>query len=32
MKNFEGRGASKEEVEEVVDLVMESCTLRDRGE
>ena len=32
LNNFEDWGASKEEVDELVDLVMESCTLRDRGE
>ena len=32
VKNFEDWGASKKEVEEVMDLVMESCTCRGRGE
>lgn len=32
VKNFVDWGASKEEIEEVVDLVMAPCTLRDRGE
>ena len=32
MKNFEDWGVNREEIEEVVDLVMAACTLRDHGE
>ena len=32
VKNFGDWGVDKEEIEEVVDLVMAACTVRDRGE